>query len=166
MNKIILICVVLVSTLAQFAAADVPVQSGSRIKVRTVSTSDGASGQLGWYDEAKKVNCYFMMSSDQKVRCLPSDFAVVLQNMYSDVNCVEAVALKVQPLINTSFALLPGSDAKYFKLKEKLSKTATYLKSPNGNSCTPMPFAPAGELYSIGAQVDLAEFQEAEVRIQ
>jgi hypothetical protein len=65
--------------------------SGSRIKQRVVSTSDGASGFAGWYDSQLNLPCSFLLASDQQMRCVPLQASIY--PYFSDANCTQKLSL-------------------------------------------------------------------------
>ena len=58
-------------------AAEPDYVSGSRIKARTISTSDGAKAFAGYYDTQLATPCSFNHAADDTLRCLPPLVAYV-----------------------------------------------------------------------------------------
>jgi hypothetical protein len=68
--------------------------SGSRLRARVQTSTDGAKAFLGWYDSQLKLNCTFERASDDTQRCLPIDTQVDTQTPYfSDAKCTNAARI-------------------------------------------------------------------------
>ncbi|HXU74106.1 MAG TPA: hypothetical protein VN947_32535 [Polyangia bacterium] len=66
--------------------------SGSRIKARVTSTSDGARAFAGFYDTQLSVACAFSRAADDSLRCLPSGVAYIGGTYWSDAGCTTPLA--------------------------------------------------------------------------
>src|SRR5690349_19903368 len=61
-------------------------QDGARLKVRSVTTPDGAIVPLGWRDSTLGLDCAFEVASDGKLRCLPMT-PFYSSGKYADAAC-------------------------------------------------------------------------------
>jgi hypothetical protein len=60
-------------------------RSGSRIKAKTLVTSDGVKEFRGWYDTQLGEDCAFLTASDGRIRCLPGGAAA--SGFFTDAVC-------------------------------------------------------------------------------
>jgi hypothetical protein len=65
--------------------------SGSRLRVQTVQTADGANGFYSWYDSQLATDCYSAAVSDGSTRCVPWT-SLGTSTRYSDTNCQSLLA--------------------------------------------------------------------------
>ena len=63
--------------------------SGSRLRVRSYTTTDGTHEIVGWYDNVLAANCSFLRAPDGTTRCLP-DLPYVRDTVYLDAACTNA----------------------------------------------------------------------------
>jgi hypothetical protein len=76
-----------------------PNQSGTRIKMKVLTTSDGAKSFLGWYDTQRNEDCTFRLAEDSTTRCLPNVWPLTAPDphtpngYYSDANCQTPMVL-------------------------------------------------------------------------
>src|SRR5690606_29553767 len=64
-----------------------------RIKMRVLSTPDGAKVFHGWFDSQRNEDCTFQRAADDMTRCLPSSVAYDYGTYYADAACTIPVAL-------------------------------------------------------------------------
>lgn len=67
--------------------------SGSRIKVQTVSGSDGSQVFAGLYDSSRKEQCNFRLASDGQLRCLPVSIVTIPTSYFSDALCSQPLGI-------------------------------------------------------------------------
>lgn len=65
--------------------------SGTRLRARFMTSSDGAKAFYGWYDTQLRVNCSVMLAGDGQQRCLPST-AAFLSSYFADAACTTQLA--------------------------------------------------------------------------
>jgi hypothetical protein len=67
-------------------------RSGSRLKMRTLVSGDGASQFLGWYDAQLQAECSPETVVTGDIRCLPKHQVLDLTaSRYSDANCQQLI---------------------------------------------------------------------------
>lgn len=64
--------------------------SGSRLKMRVLTSPDGAKAFHSWFDTATNQECQFGPAADATIRCLPTH---TLALFFSDASCQFPVAL-------------------------------------------------------------------------
>ena len=80
------------ATFLDAASAGVP--SGHRLDPIFTIASDGAKQRTGWFDSTMHGECVVSVAADQKMRCLPSTPAIVLDT-FSDAACSAPLAQSV-----------------------------------------------------------------------
>ncbi|MFN0250031.1 MAG: hypothetical protein ACKV2T_24320 [Kofleriaceae bacterium] len=60
-------------------------KSGSRIKKKVLSSSDGAKSLHGWFDSQRDEDCTWQVASDGMTRCTPT--AVAWGGYFADASC-------------------------------------------------------------------------------
>lgn len=68
-----------------------PFISGTRLKVRTLKSDDGAAQQLGFFDDELDLACAFSTATDGTQRCMPID-AAVIGVYFGDASCTVPLA--------------------------------------------------------------------------
>lgn len=118
-------------------------KSGSRLKVRRVSTKDGATGVVGFYDSKLKLNCYFGKGEDGKTYCTPttSDLAYYGESYFADPGCTQHVASATAgctpKYVYEAVGTCEGA-VRFHAVGRKVDQF--YVK--NGATCNPTPQTP------------------------
>lgn len=120
--------------------------SGSRLKVRSLEATDGASQQIGFYDTQLEANCFFYAAEDGLQRCLPSSVGSLSTIYFSDAACtVQANLIMTTPTCTSppdlyAFEVVPQSCATLYRVHRAVEpKVTAYTKV--GMTCTPVPGA-------------------------
>jgi hypothetical protein len=127
-------------------------QSGSRLRLKTVKTADGANGVYGLYDSQLLTDCYSSQASDKSLRCVPS--AMGTSNRYSDSNCQSLLGVAVCPMspspkFATEYATQGCGGPQYHSLVGVYSGPLFYS---SGGQCSPDPSPPSWTYYTIAQQ--------------
>jgi hypothetical protein len=137
-------------------------QGGTRIKVRVLKDTSGASAQLGWKDTQLDEPCWFMAAADGQQRCIPLYSPHAVEGFFADGNCSQPVLLTYDVNCPSAprHAIRYDSDAcptraHVFTVGAKLSTTTYYYRS--GTSCT-MQQAQAGtNVWALGNELAPSE---------
>lgn len=128
--------------------------SGTRIKVRVITTPDGAKAFKSMYDVQRGEDCAFRPAADGVTRCLPAVHQAFEQH-YSDAGCTVPVVFmyvcqtppKYLALISSQGCTASGGPKIYLR---GAASTSAYLKAP---SCIPTTFNAQHTYYALGAEV-------------
>lgn len=135
--------------------------SGSRLKVKYYAGSDGSRSQIGLYDTTLQTTCYFGVSADASVRCLPVNTP---SPYFSDAACTVRMALQTKGCAAPKYASFSTSG-------QGCPSTLTHIASVtgpvtpakyyylSGNTCSDFGAAPSTlDYYGIGAEVPPSAF--------
>jgi hypothetical protein len=70
-----------------------PNQSGSRLKMKVITSSDGAKSFNGWHDTQRDEDCTFRLAEDGVMRCMPAAIGILYPDphtpngYYADSTC-------------------------------------------------------------------------------
>lgn len=79
-------------------------RSGSRIKMRMLTTPDGAKLFQGSFDSERNEDCHFRIASDGATRCLPTAMIPLEQNThFEDEFCTVPVAIVLSCLLTPRY---------------------------------------------------------------
>lgn len=141
-------------------------RSGTRIKMKVMSTPDGAKVLNGWHDAMLAVDCYFWPAADGMTRCLPVTTAYKTSNTYfADAACTISVALGPGCSAPAPKYIIEYPDSqtcntgRYRVFAVGAKYTTAYVKS--GTSCTATSSSPTYAFYALGAEVPATTFQSA-----
>jgi hypothetical protein len=142
-------------------------QSGTRLKRRVLTASDGARASLGWYDTERKEACAFVKASDGKLRCLPQSIATMTGPYYSDVKCTRPLAAVAHgcaaPAIASEIDAACGAAPKYtiYKVTGRVTSDSNVF-TRQGDSCLGynLPNGPL-DYYATGAEIAASTFVSA-----
>ena len=141
--------------------------SGTRLRTRYITGSDGSKQLVGFYDSTLKVECGFFTAGDSKTRCIPlggNNAAAVQTALYADSGCTQPVVVSQYPYCPT-FAY--GADQtpvtscgtgyiyRVYALGAKL--TTFYQKS---GSCTAYAVPATQQMWAVGAEIQPSQFVE------
>lgn len=138
-------------------------KSGSRIKLRTLSSSDGAKAFLGWHDQDRAEDVRPGKAADGRTRMIPDDAEQALY--FGDSSCT--VPILMHWASNCSRPL-----AAYFIAAACTGNTRVFRAGPvyagaifsQGTTCFSQALPAGVTAYSMGAEVpptDFAEMTEA-----
>lgn len=151
-------------------AGDQSFQSGSRIKVRYVVSSDGAQQAVGFYDSQRSQNCSFTTASDAILRCMPDAYAVYgLTTFFADSACTQPL-LAIQPCslpaTEARVAVPNGpqcpSETQVVTLGAQFTAATMYQKGTSTCTATPTTvYFASFAFFQAGATVAVTSFQDA-----
>jgi hypothetical protein len=151
--------------------------SGSRLKVRVQTSSDGGKQAVGWYDSMLKINCVFQAAADGQQRCVPQSSATAAP--YFAAGCTTKLAG-----IPTSYASCPPTYAysseaatgcteynqpayktHYYTVGAAYTDTMAYYLS--GVNCMSTPVANTGyAFYQVGTEIDPTTFAAGSIVVE
>lgn len=134
-------------------------ESGSRLKVRELTASDGATQQLGFFDTQLQQNCSFVKADDGQLRCLPLENVAYLGSLYADPACNVGRLASTPCAGDATLVVAPDGCGGGYRVFEDLGPYSgqQWLKSAAG--CTPAGMA-AGA-HQAGAEVPLSTYVSA-----
>lgn len=145
-------------------------ESGSRLKVQTISGSDGSANVIagGFYDSELEETCYPGRAADGVTRCLPMGGATAF---FSDPSCSDRIAYAakgctVQKFFRwtTTGAVCGTSDAHLSKVGGLVSPTELYSGTPE--TCTAVTpavldiYLETYDFYEVGPELPASTFVE------
>lgn len=145
--------------------------SGTRIKMRTLNTPDGARQYVGWHDTSYDVDCTFRLATDDATRCLPNDVAYHV-NLYSDSGCTIPAVLAyncnaapkyIEMQTLTAACGGQGSTSYFGAVYTRGAQLSTVYQ--NNGSCAAITIGPEFTAYGIGAEIQLSSWQSATVSV-
>lgn len=163
--------------------------SGTRIKRQFLTTGDGARIYLGLFDSQRNEACTPKVSSDGKLRCLPSASPNSSTPYYSDANCTHPIFVPSctssgQPV--TRYLEFPAiieprnfcGPSGLVKLTTLFPITTTVIPSGSqvyrtvsdgigaGSVCDPNPWISNSTGFVTGSEIAAAEFVEMTTEIE
>lgn len=139
-------------------------QSGSRLKAKWVSGSDGSKQFVGFYDSERSEDCSFQKAGDGTTRCMPASSGSVYNAFFSDAGCA-------QPLLSVpvgsvscqapkyGFTLLGGCGGSDIRAVGSMHAGQVFMKT--SSACDPVsgPLVPtAVTFYSVGNAIAASAF--------
>lgn len=152
-------------------------KSGSRIKMQTLTTPDGAKAFLGWHDMTLDIDCQMVKATDGKSRCLPfPDSWAHLDPYFADATCQTPIIVltacgQAPRFVQRSSSSVQCADPRlgYSEVGAEYIGTDTYWKNAN-SQCVHCAHADCGRTgqryFSVKRDVEFSEFQEATVAIE
>lgn len=144
--------------------------SGSRIKLRTLNTPDGARQYLGWRDTLYGDDCEFRKATDGVTRCLPLDVTPHL-SAYSDPACslpaVILFACNPAPKYIQAMTVTPACASTTITTYGTVwlrGQQITTVYQKNG-SCNVFNLDVTLVAYKIGTEIPLGDWQSAAVGV-
>jgi hypothetical protein len=147
--------------------------SGSRIKARTISTTDGARAFAGFYDSTLATACSFGRAADDAVRCLPtstayagtyfSDSGCAVPLAYS-AGCADAYAVRAETTnscVDVGYGAV-GTRTHVYPVGAAYAGTV-WAGTPAACNMTPAPAS--FTLYSLGSEISADTFATGSVDI-
>lgn len=138
--------------------------SGSRLKVRSLVTSDGASVFAGLYDSELGVNCAMTKMDDGKTRCIPQTNSGVTI-FFGDAQCTTPLVKSSTCLGSSAIAASTTTNAcgayaaKVYRVGASYAGSL-YVKS--GESCTVFTLTQNdGTYFTAGEEIPVTRLVEA-----
>ncbi len=150
------------------AELDEMYRSGTRIKTRVLTTPDGAKVFQGNYDNMRAEDCFFRMTSDGIMRCLPA--AVLAGTYFADAACSRpaVLALTCAPpkyiAVATTSVTCPAVDT-----GTKMYTAVVVQDLYQGASCDTVTLPFGYSAYAIpfsGEEIPPSSFQSASISIE
>jgi hypothetical protein len=143
-----------------------PRKSGTRIKMRVLTTPDGAKSLYGWRDTMLNVDCNFMTAIDGVLRCLPS--GPYRNGYFGDAACT-VPAFTVAPYDDPAFQYaleydLTSYPLKYRVLRKGALTTSWYFKS--GATCVAQTIPAGYTAYLSAGDAPPSTFQSATLAVE
>ncbi len=151
-----------------------PNRSGSRIKMKMLSSGDGAKVFQGNYDSQRGEDCSFQVAADGMTRCLPTPMVTIdSPSLFQDAACSVPVAIwftcvpaprYISMAISSSCPPVPGVRV----FPALLAAPTNTLFSRSGAQCVQSTLDPATfSAYRIsGAEIPPSSFQSATLQIE
>lgn len=140
-------------------------RSGTRIKLRYMTTPDGAKIFQGVFDTQRNEECYFGTAADGQTRCLPTGIVFAYAAGYfADASCTQPAAIfygtcATPPRYAVSSVDDPScagpARTKFFQVGALLS--SAYSKS--GTSCIAVTPNPGYRFFLVGPEIPASSFQ-------
>lgn len=142
-------------------------QSGTRLKMRTLVTADGARAFLGWRDTQLNLDCGFSVAGDGRTRCLPSGNASY-SGYFADSACTQplAQASVAAGCVPTLAWRMDPNSCQYLLRVYAIGAEFTGPTVYVGAACTSTAAAPYGRFFSVGAEVPPSTYVEATEQLQ
>lgn len=150
--------------------------SGTRLRARVVSGSDGAKNFVGWYDSMRKENCSFRLTSEGNgtLRCLPDPPPGAVY--YLGPVCDGAPMLAVGKGCTTPTTMLeplnpyacPEASYRVRSTSGPVGAGNLYVKMPDG-SCAMVSaqvIQASYDLYNTGAEIAPALFVDGTIKAE
>lgn len=129
-------------------------QSGSRIKLVTTTSTDGAREFSGFRDTQLGIDCYFGRAVDGALRCLPRQMGYVFP-YYADAACTQQL-LVASGCETPLYATAAGTcSASYYQVGAPYTGTMYYKSN---TMCTAIAGTLSPPLYRIGGTVSAGTF--------
>lgn len=147
--------------------------SGSRIKAKYLTSSDGAKQFQGWYDSDRQEDCSFQLARDGSTRCMPSGYSY--GTLYSDTGCSQRLTLMLKASCGSaapkyvwlSDATVCPATMVLFAVGPVFSGASLYTGKPG--ACTTVAaanYASVYDIYGIGAEIALSSFVAGTVAVE
>lgn len=139
-------------------------KSGSRIKMKVLSSGDGAKILQGWVDTQRNNDeCSWQVASDGMTRCLPTSIAWSTASYFADASCTQLVGYSFKGCTPPAYISVPSATScpntgPTIYTRGAAVSTA-YIKS--GTTCTATQLGASYDLWAVGAAVPAAMFQSA-----
>ena len=144
--------------------------SGTRLRARVITTSDGAKSLLGWQDKQLGIACEFLPTTEGALRCLPdlSGLPQSISAYYGDSHCTQKVGL----LTNLAVCGAPAYDYEYaigacvpeygtgaYRIFHVTGQYTGQLYYLSGATCSvSASSSPSYTYWSVGSEVDYTQF--------
>ena len=139
--------------------AQQPFTAGTRLKVRTLTSDDGAKQQIGFFDSEVGVACTFGLASDGTQRCMPITQATLTTNFFGDISCTTRVAISgcadVPAFARESVGTCGAAD--FYQVTGAHSGGVYVL---NGPTCSAVAAPPVGA-FDIGPAIPASTWMKA-----
>ena len=153
-------------------------QSGTRIKMKVLTTADGAKSFQGWYDAQLQADCQFSTATDGQPRCVPVG-AYVSPSFFGDSGCTTrlgylgcagasapAWAVSNEPLNGSACAsALSSTVARVFAVAG-VHSGSVYVGSPASCSLSTSGTLAQYTFFTLGAESAPSSFAAGSVAVQ
>jgi hypothetical protein len=148
-------------------------QSGTRIKMKVLSSPDGAKVFQGSFDSQRNEDCSFQRAADGMMRCLPTSVAGDFGSYYGDAACSVPVALwqfascspPTYVAVYAASAQCPTSPTGGTGIYARgTTYSSYYVKS--GATCSGPNTIPGYTFFGRGTEVQASSFQAATTSIE
>ena len=145
-------------------------QSGSRLKLKVLTTADGAKAFQGWYDTQLGLDCQFVTASDGQLRCLPIGTAYV-GSFYADGNCTTRLAYATcagatPPAYAYATAAAGSSCAAAYHVYAVAGAYSGTVWAGSPGACTMTTPPPGYSLFTVGGEAAASSFVAGAVAVQ
>jgi hypothetical protein len=143
-------------------------QSGTRIKMKVLSSPDGAKVFQGSFDSQRNEDCSFQRAADGMTRCLPTSVAYDYGSYYGDAACSVPVALwqfaSCSPpsyvAVYAASAQCPTNPSGGIAIYVRGTTYNSYY-TKSGATCSGPTMIPGYTFFGRGAEVQASSFQSA-----
>jgi hypothetical protein len=150
-------------------------RSGTRIKMKVLTSPDGAKVFQGNYDSQRGEDCSFQVAADGVTRCLPTAIAGIASpaSFFDDASCTVPVALSFGCSSVPSYVAVPISPPTCPPVPgvrvyaAAVRSGAVFFKASASAQCTQTTLSPDITTYrTSGAEIAPSEFQSATLDIE
>ncbi len=149
-------------------------KSGSRLKMRIGSTTDGSKMFLGWHDSKKGDDCWFYWAGDGKQRCLPGLSASVSDHHFSDSSCTQELAVmywnhpqNCGHIPKYAYKTMDACPSGRILFPIGQQHVAQVYEIKYGNSeCVPATPVPDAQFWTLGGEIPPSEWVEQKESIE
>jgi len=145
------------------AVPDYGVSGGTRLEPRFLDAGAGARVVRGWFDRELRVECFFDVATDGRIRCLPSQ--ANLPAVFGDAACTRPLTISPACAPVPTFAFGPSRATPH--CGRSLSQPVQEVGAVHAGSvfrkdfidgCVPQGVAPGDRAYELGVERDPTEF--------
>jgi hypothetical protein len=131
-------------------------ESGSRLKARVVTGTDGSETRIGFFDSERMENCAFRAAVDGTTRCMPTDSVVFGGVYFADSNCNVHLAQSTCGLPQYIYESTGGacSAPRIFAVNSAPYTGQVFIS--NGATCVPVGVT--GSFYLESVEISPTEF--------
>jgi hypothetical protein len=145
-------------------------KSGSRIKMKVLTSGDGAKLLQGFFDSQRNEDCAFQAASDGMTRCLPTSVAFA-GSYFADANCTQAAGYYYANCTPPAYISVPttstcavGGASGPTIYARGGAVASVYVKS--GATCVATSLGATFTAYALGAVVAATSFQAATIAVE
>lgn len=143
-------------------------KSGSRVKMKVLTSGDGAKILQGWSDTMRNEDCAWQVASDGMTRCLPTSVAWSTASYFADPSCTTLVGYSFKGCTPPAYISVPSAtscpNTGPTIYQRGAAVTTAYVKS--GAQCTATTLGQTYDLWAVGAVVQPSSFQSATVAVE
>lgn len=139
--------------------------SGSRLRARTFDGKDGSKQFAGWYDSMRMESCEYGYASDGSLRCLPTveQVSQISTVYFKDGQCTQPYAVVIRGC-TPRYAISTSNSCAHPPTRIFAAGTLTNVNAyVLSNGCSgPLPIPTSIDLWTPGAEIPAASFQDAQ----